>query len=169
MNRVVEDSMIVFYVLAIPTLIGGVFAGVNRWARLAGRLGTGLLMLFAGAAVNASSLVGGGADYATFANDAKFAWVTQTWRALVPAKPLFWIGLLAAFEAVVAILILSGGWATPIGLSGAIAFHAALGVFFSWFLTGYAAVMLVAMVPLLRAEWRAEHAPMHHPIRHSPA
>lgn len=76
MNRVVENSMIVFFLLAVPVLIGGIFAGVNRWARLAGRLGMGLMMLLGGAAVNASFLAAG-ADYATFADDAKFAWVAQ--------------------------------------------------------------------------------------------
>lgn len=168
MNRVVENSMIVFFILAVPAVIGGLFAGVNLWARLVGRIGMGLVMLLGGAAVNASFLASG-ADYATFANDAKFAWVTHLWREVVPAKPLLWIGLLVVFQALMGIMILSGGWPTRIGLIGAILFHGVLGVFFSWFLTAYAAVVLVAIVPLLRAEWRAEAHAAPPPIRHRPA
>lgn len=143
--------MIVFYVLAVPAFFGDVFSGVSRRARIIGRVGTGLMMIFGGAAVNASSLASG-YDYGDFADDAKFGWVTQAWRAVVPGNHILLIGLLVAFEAVVGVLILLGGRPTQVGLALTIAFHVALGVFFSWFLTGYAAVMLVALVLLQRTE-----------------
>lgn len=143
--------MIVFYVLAVPAFFGDVFSGVSRRARTTGRVGTGLMMILGGAGVNASSLASG-YDYGDFADDAKFGWVTQAWRAVVPENHMLLIGLLITFEAVVGILILLGGRPAQVGLVLTIAFHVALGLFFSWFLTGYAAVMLVALVLLLRTE-----------------
>ena len=151
MNTLVQVSMIVFYVLAVPAFIGDVLAGMSRRARYIGRIGTGLMMLLGGAGVNASFLASG-YDYGDFANDAKFGWVTQAWQAVIPANYMLLIGLLIMFEAVVGLMILWGGRLTRVGLVCAIAFHVALGVFFSWFLTGYAAVMLVAFALLLRAE-----------------
>lgn len=115
--------------------------------------------------MNASFLASGD-DYSGFSDDAKFGWVTQVWNAVVPANHAFFIGLLIAFEAVVGILILSGGRPARIGLLCAIAFHVALRLFFSWFLTGYAAVMLVALVLLLRAERRPAGAPGLRRVRH---
>lgn len=153
MNPLVQ--MIVFYIFAVPAFVGSLLAAWFSWARWLGRVGTGLMMLLGGAAVNASFLISG-ATYADFADDAKFAWVTDAWRAVVPANFTFWIGLLITFEAVVGILILSGGWPTRVGLLCAIAFHVGLGLFFSWFLTYYAAIMIVGMALLLRAEWRPQ-------------
>jgi hypothetical protein len=155
MNPLVQ--MVVFFIFAVPAFLGSVLAAWFPWAQWVGRVGTGLTMLLGGAAVNASFLIGG-ATYADFADDAKFAWVTGAWRAVVPGNYALWIGLLIAFEAVTGILILSGGWPTRIGLVAAMAFHVGLGVFFSWFLTYYAAVMLVGMALLLRAELRGQVA-----------
>lgn len=155
MNPLVQ--MIVFFVFAVPAFVGSVLAAWFTWARYMGRIGTGLMMLVGGAAVNASFLISG-ATYADFGDDAKFAWVTQAWRAVVGPNPTFYIALLITFEAAIGILILSGGWPTRIGLLGAIAFHIGLGLFFSAFLTYYAAVMTVGMLLLLRAEFRPEHA-----------
>nr|WP_307006833.1 hypothetical protein [Sinomonas atrocyanea] len=163
MNPLVQ--MVVFFVFAVPAFLGSVLAARFPWARRVGRVGTGLTMLLGGAAVNASFLIGG-ATYADFADDAKFAWVTDAWRAVVPGDYALWIGLLIAFEAVAGILILSGGRPARAGLVAAIAFHVGLGVFFSWFLTYYAAVMLVGMGLLLRAEWRPRAAaPLRAPPR----
>jgi hypothetical protein len=67
---------IVFFALAIPAFIGDVLAGVSDRARQIGRISTGPLMLLGGAAVNAISLAVG-VDYADFADDAKFGWVTD--------------------------------------------------------------------------------------------
>ena len=163
MNPIVQ--MIVFFCFAVPAVVGSVLAAWYPWARYLGRIGTGLMMLVGGAGVNASFLIAG-ATYVDFADEAKFGWVTRAWRAVVPANPVFYIALLIVFEAVVGILILSGGWPTRIGLLAAIAFHIGLGVFFTWFLTYYAAVMIVSMVLLLRAEWGREPAPVLRIRRH---
>lgn len=165
MNTVVQNSMIVFYILAVPAFIGDIFANVNGVAHRVGRIATGLMMLVGGAGVNASFLISG-SNYSGFADDAKFSWVTQAWNAVVPENYAFFIGLLITFEAIVGILILSGGWPTRIGILCAIAFHVALGLFFSTFLTVYAVVMIVALALLLRAEWRPEGATQARPLRH---
>jgi hypothetical protein len=158
MNTLVQISMVVFYVLAVPAFIGDVLAGMSRRARYIGRMGTGLMMLLGGAGVNASFLASG-YNYGDFANDAKFGWVTQAWQAVMPANYLLLIGLLITFEAVVGLLILWGGRPAQVGLVCAISFHVALGLFFSWFLTWYAVVMLVALALLLRAELRPSFQP----------
>jgi len=64
------------------------------------------------------------------------------------------ISLLVVFEAVVGVLILSGGRKTQVGLLGAIGFHLALWLF-SWDVTIYVLVTLPALVLLFRAERRA--------------
>jgi hypothetical protein len=153
---------IVFFALAIPAFIADVLAGVSDRARRIGRITSGLLMLLGGAAVNAISL-GVGVDYADFADDAKFGWVTDAWRAVVPAHDVLLIGLLVAFEATVGVMILFGGRLAQVGLVGAIAFHVCLALFFSWFFTVYGLAMLLPLVMLLRAERRAGAARAHPP------
>jgi len=69
----------------------------------------------------------------------------------VAPNQLLFIGLLVAFEAVVGVLILSGGRRTQLGLVGAIGFHAAL-CLFGWGVTICSALMIAALVLLLRAE-----------------
>jgi hypothetical protein len=151
---------IVFFALAIPAFIADVLAGVSDRARQIGRICTGLLMLLGGAAVNATSLAVG-VDYADFADDAKFGWVTDAWRAVVPPHDVLLIGLLVVFEATVGVMILSGGRLAQVGLVGAIAFHVCLALFFSWFFTVYGLAMLLPLVMLLRAERLAAAAPTH--------
>jgi hypothetical protein len=153
---------IVFFALAIPAFIADVLAGVSDRARRIGRISTGLLMLLGGAAVNAISLAVG-VDYTDFADDAKFSWVTDAWRAVVPAHDVLLIGLLVAFEATVGVMILFGGRLAQVGLVGAIAFHVCLALFFSWFFTVYGLAMLLPLVMLLRAERCAAAARAHPP------
>jgi hypothetical protein len=119
---------IVFFALAIPAFIADVLAGVNNPARHIGRISTGLLMLLGGAAVNDISLAVG-IDYADFGDDAKFSWVTEAWRAVVPGKDVLLIGLLVAFEATVGVMIFAGGRLAQVGLVSAIAFHICLALF----------------------------------------
>jgi hypothetical protein len=149
---------IVFFALAIPAFIADVLAGVSDRARHIGRISTGLLMLLGGAAVNAISLAVG-VKYADFADDAKFGWVTDAWRAVVPGHDVLLIGLLVAFEATVGVMILSGGRLAQVGLIGAIGFHVCLALFFSSFFTIYGLAMLLPLVILLRAERHAAAAP----------
>jgi hypothetical protein len=73
---------------------GMCWRGVSDRTRQIGRISTGLLMLLGGAAVNAISLAVG-VDYADFADDAKFGWVTDAWRAVVPGLTLYALAMLA--------------------------------------------------------------------------
>ena len=143
----------IFWVLCIATaVVASVLAIWRPRARYIGRVAVGVLMLLGGAAFNAVNLALG--DYAGFADQAHFGWVTSAWRAVVAPNQYLFIGLLVAFEAVVGVLILSGGRRTQLGLVGAIGFHLALWLF-GWFVTIYCLIMLPALLLLLRAERRA--------------
>jgi hypothetical protein len=140
-------------VLCIATaVVASVLAIWRPRARYIGRVAVGVLMLLGGAAFNAVNLALG--DYAGFADQAHFGWVTAAWRTVVAPNQYLFIGLLVAFEAVVGVLILSGGRRTQLGLVGAIGFHLALWLF-GWFVTVYSLIMLPALALLLRAERRA--------------
>jgi len=136
---------VVFFALAIPAFIADLLAGASERARHIGRISTALLMLLGGAAVNAISLAAK-VDYADFADDAKFGWVTDAWRDVVPAHDVLLIGLLVAFEATVGVMILAGGRLAQVGLVGAIAFHVCLALFLSWFFSWFFTVYGVAML-----------------------
>ncbi len=143
----------IFWVVCVATaIVASVLAIWRPRARYIGRVAVGVLMLLGGALFNAVNLAFG--DYADFADEAHFAWVTAAWRAVVAPNQYLFIGLLVAFEAVVGVLILSGGRRTQLGLVGAIGFHLALWLF-GWFVTIYCLIMLPALLLLLRAERRA--------------
>jgi hypothetical protein len=143
----------IFWVLCVATaIVASVLAIWRPRARYIGRVAVGVLMLLGGAVFNAVNLALG--DYAGFADQAHFGWVTDAWRAIVAPNQYLFIGLLVAFEAVVGVLILSGGRKTQLVLIGAIGFHVALALF-GWFVTVYVLIMLPALVLLLRAERRA--------------
>jgi hypothetical protein len=146
----------IFWVLCVATaIVASVLAIWRPRARYIGRVAVGVLMLLGGAVFNAVNLALG--DYAGFADQAHFGWVTDAWRAIVAPNQYLFIGLLVAFEALVGLLILSGGRTTQLGLIGAIGFHLALWLF-GWFVTIYSLIMLPALVLLLRAERRAATA-----------
>jgi hypothetical protein len=136
----------------LATLVAAVAAGRHLWARDLGRGATGVLFVIGGALVHVVNLARGG-DYAGFADPAHFWWVTNTWRAVVAPHQTLFIGLLAAFEASVGVLAVSGGRRTRLGYLGVIAFYSALWMF-GWLETVWCLVMLPAMVLLLRAERR---------------
>jgi hypothetical protein len=143
----------IFWVVCVAiAIVASVLAIWRPQARYIWRVAVGMLMLLGGAVFNAVNLALG--DYAGFADQAHFGWVTDAWHAIVAPNQYLFIGLLVAFEAVVGVLILSGGRRTQLGLVGAIGFHAALWLF-GWFVTIYALIMLPALVLLLRAERRA--------------
>ena len=137
----------------LAAVVAAVLASRHRWARQLGRIAVGVLMLFGGAGFNAVNLATGG-DYAGFADNAHFDWVTTAWRAVVaPHQPMF-IGLLVIYQAADGVLILIGGRRTQLGYVGAIGFHLALWLF-GWFVTIYALIIVPALVLLLLAERRA--------------
>ena len=147
----------IFWVVCVATaIVASVLAIWLPRARYIGRVAVGVLMLLGGAVFNAVNLVLG--DYAGFADEAHFAWVTAAWRAVVAPNQYLFIGLLVAFEVVVGVLILSGGRRAQLGLVGAIGFHLALWLF-GWFVTIYCLIMLPALLLLLRAERRAATVP----------
>jgi len=144
---------ILWIVCGLATLIAGVMATRGRrWLNL-GRFAVGILFLVGGATFNFITLVFG-EGYDGFADDAHFGWVTDAWGSIVAPYQGVWIGLLVAFEAVVGLLVLSGGRRTQLGYVAVIAFYSALWVF-GWFTTIWAALMIPVMVMLLRAERHA--------------
>jgi hypothetical protein len=143
----------IFWVLCVATaIVASVLAIWRPRACYIGRVAVGMLMLLGGAVFNAVNLALG--DYAGFADQAHFGWVTGAWRAVVAPNQYLFIGLLVAFEAVVGVLILSGGQRTQLGLIWAIGFHLALWLF-GWFVTIYCLIMLPTLLLLLRAERHA--------------
>jgi hypothetical protein len=148
----------IFWVACVATaIVASVLTIWSRRARYVGRIAVGLLMLLGGAAVNAANLAYG-ETYAGFADEAHFGWVTSAWRAVVAPNQYLFIGLLVAFEAVVGVLILSGGRRTQLGLAAALGFHLALWLF-GWMTTIYSQVMVPVLVLLLLAERRAARIP----------
>jgi hypothetical protein len=145
----------------IATVIGAVWTTRSRRGLVVGRVATGVLFTLGGALLHVINLVAS-EDYAEFADPAHFAWVTDAWRAVVPANPIIWIGLLAVFEATVGVLALSGGRRTQLGYAGVIAFYSALWLF-GWFETVWVLLMLPALVVLLRAERRGQPAAVTQP------
>jgi hypothetical protein len=143
-----------FWVACVATaIVASVLAIWKLRARYIGRIAVGVLMLLGGALFNAVNLARWG-DYAGFADQAHFSWVTSAWHAVVAPNQVLFIGLLVVFEAAVGVLILSGGRRTQLGLLGAIGFHLALWLF-GWGVTVYSLIMLPALILLLCAERRA--------------
>jgi len=147
---------ILWTLCGIATLIAAVLAGRSKRWRYAGRAAVGVLFIIGGALAHVVNLVTH-ANYASFADPALFAWVTHTWRTVVPPNHVVLIGLLAAFEAAVGALVISGGRRTQFGYAGVIAFYLALWLF-GWIEAIWCIVMIPAMVLLLLAERRAAPA-----------
>ncbi|HSJ36205.1 MAG TPA: hypothetical protein VLB85_14230 [Acidimicrobiia bacterium] len=148
---------VLWMVCGVVTVIAAVLAHRGRNWRYLGRAVTGVLFLIGGALVHVINLATG-VGYAGFADPAHFDWVTDAWRSVVAPNEVLFIGLLAAFEAAVGVLVLSGKRRTRVGYNAVIAFYVALWIF-GWFETVWVAIMLPAMLLLLRAELRAETAP----------
>ncbi len=148
---------IAWLVLGGVTFVAALRAGSSLRAMHVGRVALGVLFIVFGALVNAIYLIAQPDYYASFADASPFPFVTDTWNTLVLAHQTFFITLLIIFEATMGLLILSGGRRAQIGLLGLIGFHIGQlpfgGVLWPW-----AAVMLTALVLLLRAERRATPA-----------
>lgn len=151
---------ILWVACGVGTVLAAVLAGHSDRARYIGRAAVAVLFIIGGALLHVINLVSG-ADYAGFADPAHFAWVTRAWRAVVAPNPVLFIGLLAAFEATVGALILSGGRRTQLGYAGVIAFYLPLWLF-GWFETVWCLIMLAPMLLLLRAERGAARAAGSH-------
>lgn len=141
---------ILWLACGVVTLVASVLASRSARARHAGRVAVGVLFVIGGALLHVVNLATGG-DYASFADPAHFTWVTDAWRAVVAPNQLFFIGLLAVFEASVGVLAVSGGRRTQLGYMGVIAFYLALWLF-GWLETVWCIAMLPPMLLLLRAE-----------------
>jgi hypothetical protein len=141
---------ILWLACGVVTLGASVLASRSARARYAGRVAVGVLFIIGGALLHVVNLATGG-DYASFADPAYFTWVTDAWRAVVAPNQLFFIGLLAVFEAMVGVLAVSGGRRTQLGYMGVIAFYLALWLF-GWIESVWCIAMLPPMLLLLRAE-----------------
>jgi hypothetical protein len=138
----------------VATVVAAALATRSRRWLYFGRGAVGVLFTLGGALVHVVNLAAGN-DYAEFADPAHFAWVTDTWRAVVPDNAVALIALLAVFEATVGLLVLSGGRKTQLGYAGVLAFYSALWLF-GWFETVWVLAMVPAMLLLLRAERRSQ-------------
>jgi hypothetical protein len=147
---------ILWLACGVTTITAAVLASRSSTARYVGRAAVGVLFIVGGALLHVITLATGG-DYAGFADPAHFAWVTQAWHAVVAPNQLVFISLLLVFEAIVGVLILSGGRRTQLGYVAVIAFYLPLWLF-GWFETVWVVVMLAPMALLLRAERRAATA-----------
>jgi uncharacterized membrane protein len=141
----------------VTTIVAAVLAARSRHARYLGRASVGVLFIIGGALLHVIN-VATSMDYAGFADPAHFGWVTHAWRAVVAPNQVLFIGLLAAFEATVGVLIISGGRRTQLGYVGVIGFYLALWLF-GWFETVWCLIMLAPMLLLLRAERHVTTAP----------
>lgn len=145
---------IAWLILGGVTFVAALRAGSSLRAMYVGRAALGVLFIVFGALVNAIYLIAEPDYYANFADASPFPFVTDTWNTLVLPHQNFFITLLVIFEATMGVLILSGGHRTQVGLIGLIGFHigqlAFGGVLWPW-----AAVMLTALILLLRAERKA--------------
>jgi uncharacterized membrane protein len=144
---------ILWTLCGIATLIAAVLASRSKRWRYLGRAAVAVLFIIGGALAHVVNLAAH-ANYASFADPSLFAWVTHTWRTVVPPNHVMLIGLLAVFEAAVGALIISGGRRTQFGYAAVIAFYLALWLF-GWIETVWCIVMIPAMVLLLLAERRA--------------
>ena len=143
---------IAWLVLTVITLVAAIAAQRRPRALTIGRVALGIYYVFAGALVNLAYLARG-ETYASFADAAHFAFVRDTWRAVVAPHYLFYIGLLVIFEATMGVLVLSGGRRAELGMVGILGMQAGL-LLFGWVITVLAAVMLVAVGLLFRAQRR---------------
>ncbi len=142
---------VMWLVLGGTTFAAALRARTSRRARYVARGALGLLFLAFGAVVNAIYLALDNGYYDDFADPSPFGFVRDTWESVVLPHQGVFIGLLIGFEAAAGVLVLSGGRWTQAGLIGLIGFHAGQ-LAFGGMLWAWAAVMLVALVLLLRAE-----------------
>ena len=153
-------EMIAWPVLGLTTVVAGVLAHRHPRAVLVGRWALGLLYVLAGALVNLVYLLTG-TDYADFADASMIPFVRDTWASVVAPHQAFWIGLLIAFEAVVGLLVVSGGRRAQVAMILMMGFHVGL-MLFGWFFWAWSVPMLIGIGLLLRAERHSPPVPLPH-------
>jgi len=155
---------IAWLVLGGVTFVAGLRAGSSVRAMHIGRVALGLLFIVFGALVNAYYLIAQPDYYSTFADASPVPFVTETWSSLVLPHLGFFITMLIIFEATMGVLVLCGGRWTRTALIGLIAFHVGQ-LAFGGVLWPWAAVMLTALVLLLRAELKIGSDLAAHPVK----
>lgn len=142
---------ILWLVLGATVVAASLVAHRNDRARWAARIALGVLFLVFGALVNAVYLATDPDSFASFAEMSQFEFVRRTWASVVAPDLGIFIGLLIAGEAVMGLLVLSGGRPLQVGLVLMAGFHVGV-LFFGWWMWLYALPMLAAIMLLLRAE-----------------
>ena len=138
--------------LGLIVVGGALLAHRSRTAYRAALGALTLLFLPAGAGVHAWNLATD-VTYSGFADASWSSFVTDTWESLVAPHDWIFIGVLAVFEATVAVMVLVPGRPRRVALVLVAAFHVAL-VSFGWFFLVWVVPMVAALVLLLRAERR---------------
>jgi hypothetical protein len=142
--------LVFWSVTEVVIFIAAVWAWWSRRAMYAGRVAVATLFIAGGALFNTVTYATGG-DYSGFADGSYLRFVTDTWHSVVAPHQYIFIPLLIAFEVVVGVLVLTGGYRTRLALVGAIGFHVGL-MFFGWEYYPFSIAMIAAFVLLLRAE-----------------
>jgi hypothetical protein len=92
--------------------------------------------------------------YAPFANEALFQAVTEMWNAVFMSNPSVWGLLMSLGEALLGVLLLSGGAGAKAGWIGVIVFHAAL-MLFGWGFWLWSIPALAFFVSAALKDWQA--------------
>lgn len=90
--------------------------------------------------------------YENFAERGLFGFVRSGWTDIVMAAPRPWIYLLAAGEATLGALLLTGGRAARVGWVGVLAFHVLL-LLFGWGFWLYAVPACALLAWLAHRDW----------------
>ncbi len=142
--------LVFWSVTEVVIFVAAVWAWWSRQAMYVGRVAVATLFIAGGALFNTLTFATGG-DYSDFADASYLPFVTDTWHSVVAPNQYIFIPLLIAFEAVVGVLVLTGGRRTQRALVGAIGFHIGL-MFFGWEYYPFSIAMIAAFALLLRAE-----------------
>jgi len=90
--------------------------------------------------------------YRSFADPAYLPVIREAWQSVFMAHPAAWGLALMAGEALLGVLLLSGGRAARVGWAGVIAFHVLL-MLFGFGIWIWCIPALLLLVPAARADW----------------
>jgi hypothetical protein len=142
----------IWLVLGIVIIVCALRAGRSERALRIGCFAASALWVLGGGLVHAAYLLAG-SSYSGFADAAYISFVRETWESLVVPNQTIFIGLLAAFEATMGLLVLIRGWVRQAALLALIAFNVLL-ISFGWAYYLWALPIAGALALLLRAERR---------------